>query len=652
MPSTFDRVERIGLLLLFLALIMIGLGCLFYSLFGSRLIESIYNGDSLPFLNQFIQHQQTKSLEHYLETGNCLFYRFLILSILTTIACWGICMTFYRLIVPSRPLTVGWVILLAMYLLFFLYLLSSRHRVLSDHGFLRASVVYQILNGQIPPQDPFFAGGVFRWPWGFEWLIAQISFLIQISPFYASAIVNILSLGLSLFLIYKISQCLIRDSRANLFSSLIAVFGVTIFSKPMILKAAEWIHPCLREIKAVPVFIRFSSFSGIPPGLVFFLLFVYAAIRLFKNRTTLFSLILLLTGIVGCGFIYTAFAPSLVASALGLCVILLFFRWREKGPLPWQPILLIMTALLLSGLSLTTYLSLVYSGIGQAATFFHPQDIVRHCSIALFLLFPMFLVISLAAKSIFPPMDRTVLILLASILLANAGGYLCIHFPQNSEYKFLLLFGVILGIFGGIALSRIMQRMPVVPGFILLLFFLSPSILNFHEIARRYNNHPLLTAAQKPYFLEKGTSLLSADKEENELYQWIKTNTSPNSIFIDSEWKIPVFAQRAMFIGMDKPDESWISGYGYGVNMEFIKSTQGYDENAFVYRRKVIRTVYGIEQSLPRSELIHFLSTLDLYIVVRPDETGAFDARGLTQVFGSSTGKFRLFRSLKQEVAP
>ena len=48
------------------------------------------------------------------------------------------------------------------------------------------------------------------------------------------------------------------------------------------------------EVRAIPAFLKFTNANGIPPGLVFFFLFVFSAIKLFENkRPWLWAMVLL-----------------------------------------------------------------------------------------------------------------------------------------------------------------------------------------------------------------------------------------------------------------------------------------------------------------------------------------------------------------------
>jgi predicted DCC family thiol-disulfide oxidoreductase YuxK len=77
-----SREDKLALIALLATSSCMAMGLLFYAMFGNRIIESIYRGESLDFLNRLMErHRMSRpwgSLEHYLTLGRLLFSRIFI----------------------------------------------------------------------------------------------------------------------------------------------------------------------------------------------------------------------------------------------------------------------------------------------------------------------------------------------------------------------------------------------------------------------------------------------------------------------------------------------------------------------------------------------------------------------------------------------
>ena len=134
-------------------------------------------------------------------------------------------------------------------------------------------------------------------------------------------LINIVSLVLSIVLVYKISQQLIRDEKANALSVIISIFGTTIFSRNTISTMLSCFHSGRPENRALPAAIKFSNVNGAPIGIVFFLLFVYAIIKLFANRERWSYAAVCFVSVLGCGFFYPPMLPGVIATVLAICLL-------------------------------------------------------------------------------------------------------------------------------------------------------------------------------------------------------------------------------------------------------------------------------------------------------------------------------------------
>jgi len=58
-------------------------------------------------------------------------------------------------------------------------------RVYGYHQWSQAGLVYQILLGHLPPQNPLLAGEPEHYPWAYALLLAGLSKLLGLSPFWS-----------------------------------------------------------------------------------------------------------------------------------------------------------------------------------------------------------------------------------------------------------------------------------------------------------------------------------------------------------------------------------------------------------------------------------------------------------------------------------
>ena len=234
---SLDRSERILLFAAILSIVGAGLLWILYLLFGHSLIESIYNGESFDFLNQLIQYQHKKPLDHYLQLADqalpTLIFRGLFIEGVVLISLH----LFYRLIFTEKRIKPVYPILLGILFISFTYVLNTGFRIYSNHGFYRVSIAYQILNGSMPPDDPLFAGEIIRAPWGYPWLIAVLTQMFQVSPFWITTWINLFCLACSMYLVYVISFQFSQDNKSAIFSMIVAFFAAT----PISMFLAEWI---------------------------------------------------------------------------------------------------------------------------------------------------------------------------------------------------------------------------------------------------------------------------------------------------------------------------------------------------------------------------------------------------------------------------
>ena len=236
--------------------------------FARQLLKGVYGANPMDTLNFEVQYAHEDFLGHCLPMANTALSStlFLLVVILFTAS------ILHKAVSSQRRLRLAEPICLGLFTLVFIYAVNANHRVYAYHGFFRAGIVYQILNGYIPPLDPLFAGETVHSPWGNELLVACVSRLFHITPPYSFAILNVVCLVLVMILVYKISSLLIKDERANTLSVMIAIFGIAVFPNALT-RTLRTLIPHL-EFRAAHLARKFLCPNGVPLGLAFFFLFL------------------------------------------------------------------------------------------------------------------------------------------------------------------------------------------------------------------------------------------------------------------------------------------------------------------------------------------------------------------------------------------
>ena len=175
-------------------------------------------------------------------------------------------------------------LLLGLLPIVIVYIINPYNRVYSAHGFMHMSFVYQIYNGIFPPQNPLIAGEDLLYPWGIHLLVAAIIKVTQISPSSIFALINVLSLLLTIVLVFKIAYLLFSSRLTAIFAVFLSVFGVTFFDRGAIATFLNYLtNISISEPRAI-IGIKFTNMNAMPLGIMFFTLFIYALVSIFTQN--------------------------------------------------------------------------------------------------------------------------------------------------------------------------------------------------------------------------------------------------------------------------------------------------------------------------------------------------------------------------------
>jgi hypothetical protein len=634
--SRFERGLRTGVFLISLILIPL---LLLFAYVGNPFIQFIYEHHSLPFCDRLIQHSYP--LEHYFAIKKEVAFHVFILWSLLVVAVSAL-INLYRFFFSDKKLHLLWIIFICCLVTTIIFLYNTEMKVISVHTFFYAGPVYQILNGYIPPLDPLFGGEILHYQWGHPWAAACLSKILNVTPFNSFEIINILSLAGCIWLLYKISNLLIDDPKINVFSALFPIYCGTYISNFTLPKLVGVIPFYGGENRIFPLLTKFHSFNGIPLGLVFFLMLVYGTMKLFEKKKTVLYSFLVLAGGIGTLFFYAAFGPGILAW-YGFMGLLWLIKYKDDDFKAFgRTLLLLYILIFLSVLVVSPYLKqLASSGGFLKVDFCNPRIALQNIFNFLLPGLLSFSIIIFFRKYLIYSLERRNLSVMGCLFLSNMSCYLFSHIPSNGEYKFLLLAMIPFGIIGGIAFTRVQHYSK----WLALGLFLLLSMPTLQLCRYEFSSSPrkMFNARYIPSFQENGTILESRDSEENAMYRWIRENTSLDTYFIDKETRIPVYAQRSLWIGFEtgKPLP------GYDMGMFRLKFLHGYDDREYSQRQEVVQNIFGSQRSLTEQEIAVYIIQKRLFVVVRDNNVKIpLERYGLCEVFTSETGRFRIIASV------
>jgi hypothetical protein len=427
---------------------------------------------------------------------------------------------------------------------FFLIALPNL-RVYGYHQWSQASLVYQILLGHIPPQNPLLAGEPAHYPWAYALLLAGLSKLLGLSPLWSSALVAIGSLTLLLVLTYRIGRIVSGEIHAALFGVAAALYASTFTqsvpdSPIRRFLAAVWPLPSL-EPRGAPIVEKLTGCTGFPLGLALYALVLLSLLKLIADGRPRRGLVLALgLGILGVGLVYPFLLPAVALVCSAACLL----AWRHKDTRR-QQIAAILGTLLFCGIAVIPYYLALAAGRAESVLKIASlPDLVRPVSVLFVTLLPMILLLIWARKAVLDRLrDRSEATKLLGMSVAiNLLLFLFVSAPLWTQYKFYLLAVYGLGIVGGLAFHVLHGRSRAAAWLAFSLFLLSFGLDCAHK-AKSWQRVP------EP-FRESGMMLEHADPAENELYQWIRSKTRANAVFVDSKLVVPIFGQRALFVGL------------------------------------------------------------------------------------------------------
>jgi hypothetical protein len=625
----FDRI----LLICFSVIYIVLIPCLFYvALRGDHFVQWAYE-QQVPILRQLFQTQYP--LDHYLALKEDIAFNLFFLSVLFSVFTISGLVFLNRLFFSDKKLSPFWVISICCLLTSFVYIYNYELRITSIHTFFRAGPAYQIINGHCPPQDPLFGGEPLHYQWGYVWAAAMVSKLLNVTPFTSFGIINVLSLAGCLWLLYKISNLLIDNPKINAFSAVFVFYCGTFIHPNILVKIGNILHLPHAETRVFPLLRKVHNNNGVPLGLAFFLLAAYGILKLFDKKTIIHSL-MVLVGAGGSFFFYAAFGPGLLVW-IGCIGLIWVTKYKDADFRSFGIVLLIIGTLVSLSLLLVYPYYKQISGQGHFLEI-RLSDLKNIAQNSFNFVLPSIIslcIVFFYRNFIKNNLRRQTLCLLGCLFISNILCYLSFDFRSNVEYKYLLLSLLPFGLIGGIAFMQIRITSKWLGLGLLFILLLPVFQITRYQIESSPQN--IFEVDHTPLYYESGINLESSDPEENEMYRWIRNNTSMDTYFLDKKTKIPVYAQRSLWVAFDTGQKL----PGYSIRVHGIKSLHGYDDQEYARRQQMTQNIFGNETSLTIEEIVNYLVNNKLLVVIRNNNT-TLEHPNIHNVFVSDRGNYRI----------
>ncbi len=513
-----------------------------------------------------------------------------------------------------------------------LLLASPGLRVYGYHGFVQAGIVYQILNGNVPPTSPLLAGQPGTYPWGGALALAGISKLLTLSPFWSASLVAIASLAVLLVVTYQIGLLVTGDAEAAIFGTAASLYAFT-FTQSVpdsALKAAlNWLLPVpYAEPRGAPILEKFNGCTAFPLGLALYAVALLLLLRLGRERSPNGRAVgAFAATILALAFVYPFLLPP-IALLAGVDV---FLAWRAGGRERRLALLLAVALAVVASIILPYYVQLREGRSSAVFQLVPPAGLVRQVSVIVVTLLPAAVLLVWARRAVSQTLRgqaRTSTLLIASAAI-NVLLFTFALAPLWSQYKFLLLATYALGILAGVAFRRLRERSWPVALATLVLFLLPFGLDTVHK-ARDWTAVPHV-------FREAGVALEHKDPALRELYRWMRTSTDPRAVFVATDLGLPVYGQRALYVALPAQVDlgaldarAGVSATGDGYTLDprlFLKDVDGYSADLVDRRQQLAARLLSGEEPDSADLAAVAASGPRAYVVLRPGAAGVVTAR-------------------------
>lgn len=449
----------------------------------------------------------------------------------------------------------------------------------SVHGLFHTAYVYQILNGIIPPTNPYSMGMPASNYWGWHLLLAIIVKTLNITPFESSLIVNTLALIIFLTAFWVGTGLFIRDVLTRFIFCTVPFIiltpiqlvrttfsyikninytpSLTDLLPPLGIFGMELEHRCI-------LLPKFLNFNGFPTGIAIFTCLLVLVMRPLPNKK--FNFLFYLLGAFLTGFFHPASGIGVAAIGIGgVGVNLLSFLLNQ--PKDTSKFIKEMLPFILIFIGLTIafpYMLGLSRGLGAAISLNYKVYTIIINSIGFGLtIFPSILIYIFGLIRFQKLSKQGKMVLFVGILLLM--GVIFIIIRKNTQYQFALLSSVpssllLLAIYQSYFNNRNVKTTHwYYPLLLLLISFLIIGIVNINVALSMYRNSKW--AKKDPYLYNGQIIDLKVDSSNAKLqnrqkaYEWLRLNTPYNAYFLEypkirREILSPVIAQRRIVVSL------------------------------------------------------------------------------------------------------
>ncbi len=502
-----------------------------------------------------------------------------VIAIITSVVATFIFTTFLRL-QKSAYLLLILLILPVVALIF----INPKWALGGWHEFLHASVVFNIINGLVPPEDVLLAGYPLKYPWAHHYLVALLCQAANIAPPMGFALLNILALIVSAVAIFMTAQLLHPTRYTGIFAVFLSIFGTLIFC------LSERFESVFRLNHRTFPLNKFASANSNPLGYCLFFVCLFFLIRLFSARGKSFNnAIGIIFPIAGTAFLYPicwlAISVTCIAVCLGQAIAM-----RGQN---WRPILIILLALFFGSIVAMPYLHSISAGKAATAELslnFH----VGYRLVNLFMISSFPLVILWVQRHQIKALyaNRS-----SEVLTLFSGGiglvllYMFVSIPDRCEYKFLTLLMAEIGIFTAPFFADFYQEKWRLAMLVIALLFM--------PTANRFTSMFTQMQFVDPAYT-KGIDIIHHDTRMHKLYSWIATKTPVDTVVVDSFLSVPALSGRSLYVGTDLRRNQEMPS----------KKDNKYFDGWFMEAKKISAVVFGQDQEVVKRRLQNAMALL------------------------------------------
>ena len=413
------------------------------------------------------------------------------------------------------------------------------------HGFMHLSIVYEIFERGLPPENPLMIGEPLRYMWSHHALIAWLMKLVPWSPTVWFTLTDCVVLLLFGMVLLAIARRISSDRNYAFFALMLALCGPSPFAAGAPLPTfVERALDVVFEHRYITL-TKFAALNNNQLGVLCFSLALWGLVSLAageQRRIRAYAAIGM--GILGTG----AFYPPAWTALVPISALVVGYFLLRGGPVLRQPAIAVVGVVATASVAILPLMLSFPSGkAGGSAIVILPS--MKHMLDNVFEVIPFMGFAALLAwvrrEALVDAYRRQphVVAVLALAMLAGVGMFVGISIPPASEYKYLGYASVPLAFLFAVAFNALYRQHAGIAIALMTLVLMPEVYGDLYGLRHRH----LVTDP----VVSDGPYLRHADPEQDALYAWIGGNTPREAVFVDTHLTIPVLGRRQLLIGTD-----------------------------------------------------------------------------------------------------